>query len=232
MTTQTKLMTPKTIVQLVLVLVVMPLLPMIISGAWGWWEAWAYAILSFLGFIVSRALASRRHPDILVERSRSMGLEDAKSWDKILAPTMALGSVVPLAVAGVDKLYNWTSPFALNVKIAALIVVILGYVLGSWALIENRFFSGVVRIQTDRDHKVVTTGPYRFVRHPGYAGAFWTYLAIPILLDSLWALIPTVLLIGVLVLRTALEDRTLQEELQGYKEFTQKTRYRLFPGIW
>ncbi len=232
MATQTKLMTPKTIVQLVLVLVVMPLLPMIISGAWGWWEAWAYAILSFLGFIISRALASRRHADLLVERTRSMGMQDAKTWDRILAPAMALGSVIPLVVAGMDKLFGWTQPFELNLKIVSLVVVILGYALGSWALIENRFFSGVVRIQTDRGHHVVTTGPYRFVRHPGYAGAFWTYLATPVLLDSLWALIPTVLLIGVLVLRTSLEDRTLQTELPGYKEFTQNTRYRLFPGIW
>jgi len=232
MATQTKLMTPKTIVQLVLVLVVMPLLPMIISGAWGWWEAWAYAILSFLGFIISRALASRRHADLLVERTRSMGMQDAKTWDRILAPAMALGSVIPLVVAGMDKLFGWTQPFELNLKIVSLVVVILGDALGSWALIENRFFSGVVRIQTDRGHHVVTTGPYRFVRHPGYAGAFWTYLATPVLLDSLWALIPTVLLIGVLVLRTSLEDRTLQTELPGYKEFTQNTRYRLFPGIW
>ena len=232
MATQTKLMTPKTIVQLVLVLVVMPLLPMIISGAWGWWEAWAYAILSFLGFIISRALASRRHADLLVERTRSMGMQDAKTWDRILAPAMALGSVIPLVVAGMDKLFGWTQPFELNLKIVSLVVVILGYALGSWALIENRFFSGVVRIQTDRGHHVVTTGPYRFVRHPGYAGAFWTYLATPVLLDSLWALIPTVLLIGVLVLRTSLEDRTLQADLPGYMDFTQKTRYCLFPGIW
>jgi len=232
MATQKKLMTPQTIVQLVLVLVVMPLLPMIISGAWGWWEAWAYAIISFFGFIISRALASRRHADLLVERTNSMGMEDAKPWDKILAPSMALGSVIPLIVAGLDKLFGWTRPFTSNTKIIALIVVVLGYILGSWALVENKFFSGVVRIQTDRDHHVVTTGPYRFVRHPGYAGAFWMYLATPILLDSFWALIPTVLLIGVLILRTSLEDRTLQAELPGYKEFTQKTRYRLFLGIW
>ncbi|HEY5731142.1 MAG TPA: isoprenylcysteine carboxylmethyltransferase family protein [Anaerolineales bacterium] len=232
MTAQTKLMTPRTIVQLVLVLVVMPLLPIIISGAWGWWEAWAYAALGFLGFVISRVLASRHHPDLLAERSGSMGREDAKPWDRVLAPAMALGSVVPLIVAGLDKLNGWTLPFDLNIKIASLVVIVIGYVIGSWALIENRFFSGVVRIQTDRGHHVVTTGPYRFVRHPGYASAVWTYLATPILLDSLWALISTLLLIGVLILRTSLEDRTLQAELPGYREFTQKTRYRLFPGIW
>ena len=162
-----------------------------------------------------------------------MGLEDAKSWDKTLAPAMALGSVVPLAVAGVDKLFSWTAAsFGLTLKIISLIVILFGYVLGTWALVENKFFSGVVRIQNDRGHHVVTTGPYRFIRHPGYSGSLLVYLAVPVFLDSLWAFIPTVLLVGIVFLRTSLEDRTLQEELPGYKEFTQKTRYRLLPGIW
>jgi protein-S-isoprenylcysteine O-methyltransferase Ste14 len=108
----------------------------------------------------------------------------------------------------------------------------LGYVLSSWALLENRFFSGVVRIQKDRGHQVVSTGPYGFVRHPGYAGALLAYLVTPVLLDSTWAFIPAVLMAGVVILRTALEDRTLQEELPGYKDYARKTRYRLLPGIW
>jgi protein-S-isoprenylcysteine O-methyltransferase Ste14 len=225
-------MTPKTITRLVFVLFVFPLTPMIISGAWNWWEAWAYAIINIVGFIVSRVLAARRNPDIIAERARSMELEGAKSWDKILSPMLAFGSLIILIVAGADKGFGWTTPFTLNAKLVALLVIILGFVFGSWAMVENKFFSGVVRIQTDRGHRVVTTGPYRIIRHPGYAGALWTYLALPILLDSLWAFIPAVLLLGVLVLRTSLEDRTLQAELPGYKEFTQKTRYRLFPGIW
>lgn len=232
MTAQTKLMTPRLIMQLVLVLVVMPLLPMLISGRWNWWEAWTYAAISFFGFILSRVLASRRHPDLLAERSRSMGKEDAKSWDKVLAPAMALGSIVPLIIAGLDKRYGWTDPLAFNIKILSLIVIVLGYVLGSWALIENKFFSGIVRIQEDRGHHVVSTGPYRFIRHPGYAGSLLVYLVVPMFLDSLWAYIPTILLIGIVFLRTSLEDRTLQAELPGYKGFTHQTRYRLLPYIW
>jgi protein-S-isoprenylcysteine O-methyltransferase Ste14 len=104
--------------------------------------------------------------------------------------------------------------------------------LGSWAIIENRFFSGVVRIQTDRGHKVVDTGPYRLVRHPGYAGALLAYFLTPILLDSIWAFVPVIFITVALVVRCRLEDETLQAELAGYKEFTQKTRYRLIPGIW
>lgn len=232
MTTQTKLMTPRLLIRLAIVLLMVPLTPMIISGAWSWWEAWAYAIINILGFVISRALAARRHPDIIAERARSMEMQDAKPWDKILSPALAFGALIILIVAGADKGFGWSAPFSLNAKIVALLVIVLGYVIGSWALIENRFFSGVVRIQTDRGHHVVTTGPYRLVRHPGYAGALWTYLAMPILLDSLWAFIPAVLLVAVLILRTSLEDRTLQAELPGYADYAQQTRHRLFPGIW
>ena len=224
--------TLKVVIQLLIVVVLLPLLPILISGAWTWLEAWVYAVISTAGFILSRGLAAKRHPDILQERARSMELQDAKAWDRILAPVMALGSVVILVVAGFDKLYGWSSPFSLFIKILALIVILLGYALGTWALMENRFFSGVVRIQTDRGHQVVTTGPYRFIRHPGYVGVLWTYLALPLFLDSLWAFIPAVLTLAASILRTALEDATLQKELPGYKEYAQKTKYRLFPGIW
>lgn len=233
MAAQTKFMTPKTIVQLVLVLIVLPMLPMIISGVWDWWEAWAYVIVSFVGFILSRWLAIRRHPDILVERSRSMELlQHARPWDKFLAPAMALGSVFILVVAGFDKRNSWSTPFSTAANLVALFLIILAYALGTWALLENKFFSGVVRIQDDRGHRVVTTGPYRFVRHPGYAGTLLVYLMMPILYDSAWAFIPAILLLIVVVIRTSLEDKTLQAELPGYREFTKKTRYRLIPVIW
>jgi len=227
-----KIFTLRAVIQMVLVVFIAPLIPMIISGQWDWWEAWMYALINIVGFILSRALAAQRHPDILQERARSMDLKDAKSWDKILAPSLAIGSIFIPIVAGLDRLFSWTSPFPLAVKIIALIVIILGYLLGSWALVENRFFSGIVRIQKDRGHQVVSTGPYRFVRHPGYAGALWAYLFIPLLLDSAWAFIPAFLLMGILILRASLEDRTLQAELAGYAEYTGRTRYRLFPGIW
>ncbi|HEX6271218.1 MAG TPA: isoprenylcysteine carboxylmethyltransferase family protein [Anaerolineales bacterium] len=232
MSAQTKAITSRTLVRVVIVVVIFPLIPMIISGHWDWREAWVYAILSILAFIVSRALAARQHPDILEERARSMDMENAKPWDRVLAPILAFGALFILIVAGFDRLFGWSSSFTLITKIVSLIVIALGYFLGSWALIENRFFSGVVRIQKDRGHRVVSTGPYRFVRHPGYAGALWVYLATPVLLDSIWAFIPAFLLVGILILRTALEDRTLQEELPGYKEYVRKTRFRLVPGVW
>jgi protein-S-isoprenylcysteine O-methyltransferase Ste14 len=227
-----KILTLRVLVQLVLVVLVAPFLPMIVSGRWAWWQAWAYAIVSILSFVVSRALAGHRHPDLLHERARFMEAKDTKPWDKILAPMLGYGSILIPVIAGLDRLYGWSPASIPTVNLPALFGLILGYGFASWALIENRFFSGTVRIQTERGHHVVTTGPYRLVRHPGYAGALLGYVSIPLLLDSLWAYIPAVLLMFVMVVRTALEDRTLQNELPGYREYAQKTRFRLMPGIW
>ena len=175
-----------------------------------------------------------RHPDLLAERAKFAEHQDAKPWDKVLARLVGLGGAwIPLT-AGFDMKYGWSETgYSTSVELAALFVIVTGYAIGSWALLENQFFSGVVRIQKERDHHVISSGPYAWVRHPGYAGALLTYFATPLLLDSPWTFVPVVFFVGVLVIRTALEDRTLQEELPGYKEYaTQKTKYRLLPGIW
>ena len=142
-----------------------------------------------------------------------------------------VGLYGPLAfciVIGLDRRWQWSPPLQLT----ALIVVASGMAFAIWAFVANQFFSAVVRIQKDRGHAVVTSGPYRFVRHPGYAGGALSYVAAPVMLGTLWALIPAAPLIAALVVRTALEDRTLRDELAGYAEYTQKVCYRLVPGIW
>jgi protein-S-isoprenylcysteine O-methyltransferase Ste14 len=227
-----KIFTPRVIVQMALIVLVAPFIPMVISSDWNWREAWAYAVTSILAFIISRLIAGYRHPDLLAERARFMEAKDTKSWDKVLAPLLGLGSILILVVAGMDRFYGWSPGLGMTVNLLGLVGLVFGYAFSSWAPIENRFFSGTVRIQAERGHHVVTTGPYRLVRHPGYAGGLMGFISIPLLLDSLWAFIPAILLVIVMVIRTALEDRTLQEELPGYKEYTQKTRYRLIPGIW
>ncbi len=225
-------LSPNLVAQLLLVLVIIPLSPLLISWRWNWWEAWVYFALWVLGFIVSRALAARRHPDLLAERSHFMEQEDAKPWDKLLAPLVGLGAgFIPL-VAGLDARFGRPAEFSWPVKVLALVILLAGYVLASYALIENRFFSGMVRLQFDRGHQVVSGGPYRWVRHPGYAGGLLSYLAGPFLLDSWWALLPALLVTIILVVRTRLEDRTLQEELPGYREYAGQVRYRLLPGVW
>lgn len=211
---------------------VIPFLPLLISRRWDWWEAWAYAVIGILGFAISRALAAQRHPDLLAERARFMQHENAKPWDRLLAPLVGLGAgLIPL-VAGLDELFGWSSIFSLPTKTLALVIILIGYALGSYALIENRFFSGMVRIQTDRGHQVVSSGPYRWIRHPGYAGALLAYLATPLFLDSRWAFLPAMFITIVLVIRTNLEDKTLQTELPGYREYTGRVRFRLLPGVW
>lgn len=224
---------PGLVIQLLVFIVLVPFLPLLISFRWDWWQAWVYALIGVFGFVISRLLVNKRHPDLLTERSRMMGHEDAKEWDKVLGRLVGLGGALIPLVAGLDVKYGWSDmDYSVSIELVALVLILFGYVIGSWALVENRFFSGVVRIQTERGHDVISSGPYAIVRHPGYAGALLTYLATPLLFDSPCTFLPVIVMAIVLIIRTVLEDRTLQEELPGYKEYTQKTRYRLIPGIW
>lgn len=218
--------------QMFFFIVVVPFLPLLISGNWGWWEGWVYAMIGILGFAISRVLVARRHPDLIKERARFTNQPDAKPWDRFLSTMVGMGSSLIPLVAGLDARYKWSGTFDVELKSIALLVILAGYVIGSYALVENRFFSGVVRIQFERNHQVVSSGPYHWMRHPGYAGALWCYLATPFFLDASWALLPAALISTILIVRTALEDRTLQEELVGYREYAQRVRYRLLPGVW
>lgn len=204
-----------------------------ISGDWGWLWGWLFTGILGLGFVVSRIIAHRAHPDLLTERAQFTRQRNEKGWDRWLSvPALIIGTVLLYSVSGLDHRYGWSPALPSWVQVAAMIIVVLGYAVGTWAMVANRFFSVHVRIQTERGHTVQTGGPYRFVRHPGYASTIITYFAYALMLGSLWALIPAAVSNSLFVARTALEDRTLQAELPGYREYTQITRYRLFPGIW
>jgi len=227
-----RIITPRVILGVLFFIVVVPSLPLLISRQWDWWEAWTYAILYILTFAISRVLAARRHPDIVAERARFMQHENTQPWDQKLTPLLGLTGILVMVVCGLDKLLGWSPGFSLAMMMIALVIIMAGHVLGTYALMENRYFSGTVRLQADRGQQVISSGPYQWVRHPGYAGALLAYMATPIFLDSIWAYLPTFLLIALFVLRTALEDRFLQDELAGYRDYAKRVRYRLIPGVW
>ena len=146
---------------------------------------------------------------------------------------MAISISYPMViVAGLDHRYNWYPEFPLWLTVIGFIMIALGYAFAAWAVAENRFFSSVVRIQTERGHVVCDTGPYRFVRHPGYVGNIIPLFGIVLALDSVWTLLPALVATIISIIRTVLEDRTLLEELSGYSDYKQRVRYRLIPGIY
>lgn len=203
------------------------------AGKLDWWEGWAYVIQAIVVLVISRVILIRRNPDLAKERAEAGKKEDVKPWDRLLMPLMSL--VLPLVswiIVGFDERFGWTPDLPYWVKWIAFAVIFLGGMIGTWAMITNRFFSSQVRIQTDRGQHVVRDGPYRIVRHPGYAGGLLSWIAGPVFFSSSWAVIPAVLALFVTFTRTALEDQTLQDELPGYKEYTREVRYRLLPGIW
>jgi len=224
---------PRLWFDLILYWLSIPLTLLVCGGDFSWWPALVYTVLLFFASIGGHFLAEKRHPGIMVERSGLGNEHNAKPWDKSLSTLMAISIFPLLIVAGLDHRNGWTPLFPTWLNILGLVLTMLGYVFAVWALTENRFFfSTTAYIQTHREHPVCNSGPYRVVRHPGYAGNILALLGIVLTLGSVWALIPMVIAMIIVVIRTRLEDRTLQEELIGYKEYLQQVRYRLIPGIY
>jgi protein-S-isoprenylcysteine O-methyltransferase Ste14 len=173
------------------------------------------------------------NPELLAERGEGFRPAGTKRWDRWLTTVSAtLGTLGAWVVAGLEVRFGWTGGMVLALHLAGLVFSILGYAIFLWAMAANAFFAEGVRIQEERGHTVATGGPYRLVRHPGYVGAILSMGVGPFLLGSWWAVIPAALAVAGYLVRTALEDRTLQEELPGYREYTRRTRHRLLPGIW
>jgi protein-S-isoprenylcysteine O-methyltransferase Ste14 len=221
---------------LVRLLVLVPIMLAILlfsAGSWTWWVAWAYTLSGTLVLLGSRLFIILNYPDLALERSRAHELEDVKEWDKILMPlTTLVGPLAAWIVAGLSHRLGWPPDLSDWIQIAALVLIQLGSLLGTYAMGFNRYFSSQVRIQTDRGQTVVQKGPYSWVRHPAYAGTLLSWLATPVFFSSWWVAVPAILTICALVLRTALEDRVLQAELPGYSDYARRVKYRLIPGIW
>jgi protein-S-isoprenylcysteine O-methyltransferase Ste14 len=200
------------------------------AGRIDWWPGWGVLGVNAFMMAAMGYVMFRRYPDLAAERLSPP--KDAKKWDIAINSGVRLLQAARYIVAGLDFRNGWTGGFPPGIKIAALAVSFLGYSIIPWAVSNNKFFSQIVRIQSDRGHAVAAGGPYRFVRHPSYLGMIAFELAIPVMLASWGAIFISLGSVLLIILRTALEDRTLRSELPGYAEYAQRVRYRLLPGIW
>jgi protein-S-isoprenylcysteine O-methyltransferase Ste14 len=218
----------KRMLQVVVQFLVLAAILFIASGRLDWVWAWAYLGVGVSILAVNTLVVP---PELIAERGQ-IGQEDIKDWDRVITTLNILPSLGAPIVAGLDERFGWSPQLALTVHLIGLAFMVLGQGLFTWSMVSNKFFSTSVRIQMERDHIVASGGPYRYVRHPGYVGYIVSAFAAPLALGSLWALIPAAITLCLLVVRTALEDRTLQEELDGYREYAARVRYRLLPGVW
>jgi protein-S-isoprenylcysteine O-methyltransferase Ste14 len=211
-------------------MVIMGIVLFLTAGRLDWIAAWVYLGLNLLIVATIGLYVARRNPDLINERGR-IG-QSAKSWDKVVMILYTLTMFVLMVVAGLDAVrFRWTT---MHVSVQAIGVIGLFLAMGItyWAMLSNPFLSTVVRIQDDRGHQVVTTGPYHWVRHPMYVGVILLWLSTALILGSWWALVPGLIIAIIFIVRTMLEDQTLQQELPGYREYAERVRYRLVPGIW
>ena len=217
------------IVQVLLIVALDAAILFAAAGTLSWPAAWIYVAIRVVALAIGAVIIIRENPEIINERGRMPS--NTKEFDKVFAVVYTpLVLLLPL-VAGLDYRFGWSDmPLWLNV--AGFIGYIPAAIFPYWAMLVNNYLTTTVRIQEERGHQVVTDGPYRYVRHPMYVGLILGAIAMPLLLGSWWALIPGILTVVAAVWRTGREDAVLQEELPGYAEYAQRTRYRLLPGVW
>ncbi len=200
------------------------------AGRVDWLAGWLYLAIILIGTGINYGYVQHTNPDLIAHRMR-MG-KGTKAWDKVWLALFAPVFCSEVVVAGLDAARFGWSVMPLWLWPVGLALFLTGTVLLTWSMGVNPFFEKTVRIQTERGHRVIDTGPYRFVRHPGYGGLLGWILSTPVLLGSWWAFLPAILSLALVVVRTGLEDRTLREELPGYDVYAGRTRYRLIPGVW
>lgn len=200
------------------------------AGAIDWWPAWAMLALTTAWILATGLVIVRYHPDLLAERLGPR--KGAKRWDTAIMSIHGILQLAVYVVAGLNQRYGWSAGLPMTAQVAALIGCSLGYSIVVWAAASNAFFSQIVRVQIERGHVVARGGPYRYVRHPAYAGGVLTEVCAPILLGSWWAVAIGLADAMVMIMRTVLEDRTLKAELPGYADYAGQVRYRLVPGLW
>ena len=200
------------------------------AGTLNWPEAWLFLFLYF-SFVTGALIWMKKNSSGLL-KERMSRKKEVKSWDKKFMIAYSFSLIFLLVVPGLDAIRFQWSDVPLIIKVLGFIGYLPSTALAFWAMKENAYASDVVRIQEERGHTVCTSGPYQYVRHPMYSGVILIMLCYPLSLGSLYTFIPASIIIFLFMLRTSLEDRTLLKELPGYKEYTQKVRFRLFPGVW
>jgi protein-S-isoprenylcysteine O-methyltransferase Ste14 len=199
------------------------------AGRWNYWQGWIYTALT-AAVLILMATVLTPNRDLIEERLNPK--QGVKGWDKIYYALSTPLYLIGLALGGLDARFGWTIGIPLAVYCAGVFIYLLGQAVLLWARYTNNFFSSMVRIQVDRGHTVCRTGPYRFVRHPGYVGGILFTATMGLVLGSWWACIPQALACLLIIWRTALEDRTLRAELPGYAEYATETKYRLLRAVW
>jgi protein-S-isoprenylcysteine O-methyltransferase Ste14 len=223
----------RAVIGFVLYSVVVPGMLFVAAGDTAWPMGWLYVALYVVASFGGRLVALRTTPELLKERAAALTSRDVPAWDRPLVLVVAMvGPMAGVIVAGLDHRFAWPPPLPPAATIAGAALVAAGYLLSVWAMLANPFFSSLVRIQTDRGHRVIAAGPYRMVRHPAYAGGLLAAVGAPLMLDAVWAFVPSIVMAAALVLRTALEDRLLRDRLPGYAEYATTVRARLAPGVW
>ena len=201
------------------------------AGTVAWPQAWIYMIIQFSFWLVTALWLKKHNPQLL--KDRMVFLKPAtRGWDKAIIMTSTAVFVPYLLLPGLDAVRCEWSSVPVLVSVFAYAGVMVSLLLFFAVLRENAYLSRFVEVQKERGHKVVTTGPYRYVRHPMYVGLILLLYSIPVALGSLWTLVPASVLTFLFVIRTHFEDKTLHEELDGYKAYSGKVKYRLFPGLW
>lgn len=195
-------------------------------------RAWIFVGASYVHYSVSTLVQYRLNPELLVARFK-IRRKGSKLWDEILMRSSNLVAMIAVpVVAGLDVgRFYWSSLDFSFVFFGLFLFAVSTYLL-NWAMVVNPFFEPTVRIQKERGHKAVTSGPYRFVRHPGYLAGLLYILSVPLIIGSVFAFVPAVIYVILFIIRTALEDAVLLRELDGYSEYAQKVRYRLIPWLW
>jgi len=214
-------------IQVGLLMVITSVTLLLFSGNFKWIWAWVYIGIGVLILIVNSFMLPK---EVMAERGKKK--PDINKTDKLIISLNIIPTIGLIVIAGLDNRFLWTKEVSWASHIIGIILMFLGHFLFSWSMLANKYFSTVVRIQYDRDHTVSGSGPYQHIRHPGYVGYIIFTIATPLILGSFWALLPAALTSILLIIRTYYEDKTLIKELDGYKRYTKRVKYRLVPGIW